>query len=34
MILDMQNIHIEYLNQINKVDKKHDEIYICILRLK
>lgn len=34
IILDMQNIYTEYLNQANKANKKRDEIYTYILRLK
>ena len=34
IILDMQSIYTKYLNKINKVNKKRDEIYTCILRLE
>ena len=34
MILDMQSIYTKYINKINKVDKKHDEIRTCTLKLE
>ena len=34
MILDMQSIYTKYLDQANKADKKHNEIYTRILRLE
>lgn len=34
IILDMQNIYIEYLNQANKVNKKCDEIRTYVLELE
>ena len=34
MIFDMQSIYIKYLNKVNKVDKKCDEIRTCALELE
>ena len=34
MILDIQSIYIEYLDQVNKADKKRDKIHIRVLRLE
>ena len=34
MILDMQSIYSKYLDQVNKADKKCDEVHTCALGLK
>lgn len=34
MILDIQGIYTKNLDQTNKINKKYDEIYICILKLE
>lgn len=34
IILDMQNIYIEYLDKVNKADRKHNKIRICMLEQK
>lgn len=34
MILDLQSIYTKYLNQVNKTDKKRNEIHIYALKLE
>ena len=34
MILNIQNIYIKYLDQVKKVYKKCNKIYICTLKLE
>ncbi len=30
----MRSIYTKYLEQVNKADKKRNEIYTCVLKLK
>lgn len=34
IILDIWSIYIGYFDQVIKANKKHDEIYTCVLRLE